>query len=218
MRMIFLPGDSSLQAIVETQSYKDIWRHCGLDLLKVFERVTGLTFQQRQITARIHPQKYGESGNGRRAMTLPGNCRTASAQRIVLTHELGHRLLSGNILHGVRFGFSRPRWGAPEDPEEELEHRLLNLFLGDVIHQAFGDAVYADFADLESCEPMSPHGKAYIWATQMSDFQRRAMVSHIMADAMPRDMWDGYDPAHVIYVGTDAYQDILNNLRDTIKK
>lgn len=215
MRMVFLPGDGSFQAIVETQSYKDIWKRYAPALMTAFADATGLTFQQKRITARVHPDKLGDSGNGRRAMILPGNCRTTSAQQIVLTHELGHRLLSGNVLQGVRFGFSRPRWGTPEDDEHELEHRLLYLFLGDVVRVTFGDEVYRDYVAHESSDPDSPHGRAYIWATQMSKAKQRAVIHRIAADAMTRDMWDSYDPAQVTFIGPDAYRKILDGMRDT---
>ncbi len=218
VKIIFLPGDSSLQSIVETQSYKDIWKQHKAKLLEEFMSSTSLSFQQKQITARVHPNKNGESGNSLRAMTLPGNCRTYSAKCIVLTHELGHRLLSGNVLHGVRFGFAKPRWGTPEESEDELEHRLLYLFLGDVLQSVFGDVVSQEYNQLESSDPDSPHGRAYVWAVGMNTLERRLVLESISSDAILRGAWDNYDPEKIKFIGADQYRRKLDGLRDNVVK
>lgn len=127
LRFVY-PSLDQLGIFLATKQYEDIWLHDEDKIVKAFHALTGLNFQQRQISVRVH---NGQSMSGSRywPMRLNVNKQTLDEKKAVLLHELGHRLLGGN-------GINSPIDDKDESTEDE--ERRLGLFIFDVYEAVYG--------------------------------------------------------------------------------
>lgn len=127
LRFVY-PDINQFEIFLATKQYEDIWKTDAPKIIQAFEKITNLTFQQQQITVKVH-NKNSVSGSSYRPMRLNVYNKTIDEKRAALLHELGHRLLGGNGINstlgrGVEF--------------IEDEERRLGLFILDVYKRVYG--------------------------------------------------------------------------------
>lgn len=192
MKLVIKPADDSFDMMLEAGQYQRIWQEHSDTILEAFKKVTGLTFQQRLITARVTKGTYGNAGLPGKAMILPGDYTTEDCKTCTLMHELGHRLLGGNALNPIALGL------VPDAEENHhdwqwYEHRHLYLFLQDAIREAFSSA-YADRCAKEEAAILPDYyHEAWNWAMSMTLTQRQQAVRILAAEALPRSRWHERD-------------------------
>ncbi|MBK6870822.1 MAG: hypothetical protein IPG94_05345 [Kineosporiaceae bacterium] len=187
-----IPDDDSLFLRLECEQYRKTWHAHQRKLLAGFESVTGLTFQQRFITARVTQSQVSTAGRPGVPMRLAGDYRSAEFKLMTLVHELSHRLLGGNTLGPVGLGLDTGE-GAQTDWGVEIEHRHIYLFEWDVVRHALGDEwaevcrVYETGGQQEP--KATPHGRAWHWAMTRSADERQKAVRRLVAQAVTRNDW-----------------------------
>ena len=90
LKLIFKP--ESLQFQKATEEYFDIWNKEGDKILKAFEAVTGLSFQQKEIEVIVY-EGVSFSGSLTESMKLRASLDIED-KKGTLIHELGHRLIA----------------------------------------------------------------------------------------------------------------------------
>ena len=124
MQLTFIYPDDpmKLEIILATKAYEAMWRQDSQRIQQVFEKYTGLQFQQDNIDVVVHEEQSWSGMDGK-----PMRLNVANQDRVkkqnALIHELAHRLLFGN-------GISTPI----DDETDEEEFRVY-LFQGDVLRE-----------------------------------------------------------------------------------
>ena len=152
MKITFVP-DSDLSNFIEgVNEYEEIWREHGLDIVKAWEKVTGLTFKETFINATVFNKPSFSH-------PLSLNCRPNKERKTsILVHELGHRLLYGRQV---------------EIPKDSLEnHKVLFLVLKDVFIELFGKKFADDAVQWDRELPRDLYRQAWDWALSHSHEER----------------------------------------------
>ena len=169
MKLTFLYPKDRLEfdLIMPTASYEKIWKEDSERIQRIFEKHTGLKFQQKEIKVKVH-HDTSWSGTLTKPMRLNTQNFTLITRRFALIHELGHRLLSGNQL------------GSQEEDEEkyiEEEHKRLYLFEGDVFKDLYGTEAFREWSTIRQ----ERDTKAFEWAYGFSKKERQQKLKHLIA-------------------------------------
>lgn len=119
MRMKFI---SDSKCLLSKMEYCGLWNQYGDVILAAFEKVTGLQFNEKVISAIVgeYPSNFAGS-----SLDEPMLFRNSVRHKIgTFFHELSHRLL-------LEYPFNY-------EGILENDHELIDLFLFDVIKEAFG--------------------------------------------------------------------------------
>ena len=193
MQFTIRPHQPTFDLILETGRYQRLWEQHGEAILQAFSNVTGLEFQQDVITAEVFPDQGNDSGGVGEAMHLSG--MHPSEHRILetLIHELAHRLLGGNALWAYELGLVAA--DAPEALHSEYNHRLIYLFLYDVMEQALGEPFATVFKEREDNDLLAPpdYRQAWQWAMSLNHDERQQAVQRLAAQKFTRDRWHERD-------------------------
>lgn len=197
MRFVIKADAVDLALLLETAEYRSVWRQYGRCLRQAFKTVTGLDFQQQQITARVSQVAVSSAGNFYEPMRLSADIRSRDNKLLTMVHELCHRLLSGNGLGEDKLH----RYSEADldgDIYSEAEHFNTYLFEYDVVRQALGDewgerCIAWEDRDDNDPDVADPHVKAWRRAMQLS-YQQRQQATHKLAErAIPRSEWHKLD-------------------------
>ena len=125
----FLPDsdreDLSVQINKGVEEYAKIWERDGGQIIKAFENISGLKFQEKEINAIV----YVSILNARSfPLSLKADLKT-DIKKGLLIHELCHRLLSGNHIRIKNINY--------RDFSLEV-HKLLDLILYDILAEVYG--------------------------------------------------------------------------------
>ena len=150
----FEPETQSSAFIQAAAAYAALWKAEGAKMLEVMERVTGVTFEEREIKAIVF-EGASSSGFGPTPMRLRASY-PPDVKKATLIHELLHRML-----------------GSVRVTPEIDEHRKLFLVLYDIWVALYGK----DFADrnvvVESARKgLYDYESAWKWALAMSAEER----------------------------------------------
>jgi hypothetical protein len=158
--MTFAAQDASFTEAAE--AYHRIWSDEGAAIVETWERVTGLTFFQSQITAIVY-EGISSSGSANTPMRLRASYN-ADTKRGALVHELGHRLIAQLTTR----------------PADLDEHRVLFLVLHDVRVSLWGNARAVGQVEFESnLRGVYDYESAWRWALSLTSEQRLARFSEI---------------------------------------
>jgi hypothetical protein len=158
--MTFAAQDASFTGAAE--AYHRLWSDEGAAIVDTWERVTGLTFIQSQITAIVY-EGISSSGSTNTPMRLRASYN-ADTKRSALVHELGHRLIGQLTTR----------------PADLDEHRVLNLVLYDVWVSLWGDAFAVRQVQVESnLRGVYDYESAWRWALSLTSEQRLARFAEI---------------------------------------
>ena len=154
--MRFEPQSPTKAFINAAAEYDALWKAEGERMLDAMERITGITFTERDIKAVIF-EGPSSSGYGDRPMQLRASY-PADVKKATLIHELLHRMLGGVKTTG-----------------EIDEHRKLFLVLYDIWVALYGK----EFADQNVVVESKRKGiydyeSAWNWALAMSSEERAA--------------------------------------------
>ena len=159
--MTFTP--QSQDFVSAAQTYRQLWADEGSKIVETMSRATGLTFQERNVKAVIF-EGVSRSGAGDQPMYLRASY-PADVKKGVLVHENGHRLIAQ-----LR---NRPR--------DLDEHRVLFLFLYDVLESLWGK----DFADRQvqfdnGLRGIYDYETAWRWALSLTKAERASRFADIV--------------------------------------
>jgi hypothetical protein len=159
--MTFTPQDLTFAEAAE--AYRRIWAAEGTTIVDAMERSTGLTFLETRVNAVIF-EGVSRSGVGDSPMYLRASY-SADVKKATLVHEHGHRLIAQ----------LRTR------PADLDEHRVLNLFLYDVLESLWG----RDFADQQvsfesGLRGLYDYETAWKWALSLSKGERASRFADIV--------------------------------------
>lgn len=158
--MTFTAQDDTFTAAAE--AYHRVWSDEGSAIVGAWQRVTGLTFVQREITAVVY-EGVSSSGSANTPMRLRAS-NPADTKRATLTHELGHRLL-GQLT-------SRPG--------DLDEHRVLFLVLYEVWVSLWGSEFADRSVQFESnLRGIYDYESAWRWALSLTSAQRAARFAEV---------------------------------------
>jgi hypothetical protein len=152
--ILFEPETETRAFIQAAADYAALWKAEGARMLEVMERVTGVTFEEREIKAVVF-EGASSSGFGPSPMRMRASY-PPDVKKATLIHELLHRMLS------------RVRVTSEID-----EHRKLFLVLYDIWVALYGK----EFADrnviVESARKgLYDYDSAWKWALAMSAEER----------------------------------------------
>ncbi|HTE57331.1 MAG TPA: hypothetical protein VK694_01190 [Verrucomicrobiae bacterium] len=171
LKLEFTPEDENVfELTLALYGYQKCWQAHGSHVQAKLEELTGLSFQQPEITAVVVAGSVNNSGMTGKPMRVGSDYRTDNEKLAVLSHELSHRLLGGN---GV---------GVDSDRKDAkyAEHCRIYLFLYDawcdLKDESFANsAMERELADAEYYE------KAWKWALGMDRQQRSQELKKIIA-------------------------------------
>ena len=160
LTMTFTAQDASFTGAAE--AYRRLWSDEGAAIVDAWERVTGLSFMQTQITAIVY-EGISSAGSATTPMRLRASYN-ADTKRSALAHELGHRLIAQ----------------LTQRPSDLDEHRVLFLVLYDVWANLWG----ADFADRQvqvesALRGVYDYESAWKWALSLTIGHRSARFAEI---------------------------------------
>lgn len=163
MKINFYPDHDNTELEEAAKEYGKIWEKEGDKIVHTIERVTGLKFKEKIINAVIY-QYVSYSHPLSLQADVPSKFKAST-----LTHELCHRILSGNRVE------STTQW---DHPDYRLDvHKLLNLVLYDILTEIFGKNLTSEEIDYEislwNGKGISPYKAAWDWALSMTKEQRQ---------------------------------------------
>jgi hypothetical protein len=152
----FEPESATKESIKATAEYDAIWKADGARAVDAMERLTGVAFDERRITAIVY-EGVSFSGGGDRPMRLRASY-PPDVKKATLLHELLHRMLS------------RVTTTAEID-----EHRKLFLVLYDIWVALYGKHFADRNVAVESRRKgLYDYESAWRWALAMSAEERAA--------------------------------------------
>ena len=158
--MTFAAQDASFTEAAET--YHRLWSDEGEAIVNTWQRVTGLTFPQSQITAIVF-EGVSTAGGPNTPMRLRASYN-ADTKRSALVHELGHRLIAQLTTR----------------PADLDEHRVLNLVLYDVWVGLWGNEFAVRQVQVESNQRgRYDYESAWRWVLSLTSEQRLARFAEI---------------------------------------
>lgn len=163
VNMTFTAQDETPAFATAAEAYRRIWADEGTKIVEAMERGTGLTFLETNIKAVIF-EGPSRSGVGDSPMYLRASYPEA-VKKATLVHENGHRLIAQ----------LRNR------PSDLDEHRVLFLFLYDVLESLWGK----DFADSQvrfesGLTGIYDYESAWRWALSISKGERASRFAAIV--------------------------------------
>ena len=160
LTMTFTAQDASFTGAAE--AYHRLWSDEGAAIVEAWERVSGLTFTQTQITAIVY-EGISSSGGPNTPMRLRASYN-ADTKRSALVHELGHRLIAQLTLR----------------PADLDEHRVLFLVLHEVWVNLWGHEFALRQVEVESgLRGVYDYESAWRWALSLTSDQRAARFAEI---------------------------------------
>jgi len=164
LKINFLPDSDRKDRLADIQKalkeYKAIWEKDGVRIVKTIEKVSNLNFAESEINAIV----YKSSLNARSVPLSLSTYYPKNRKLELLTHELCHRLLSGNPF----------RLDLKKGQSHNVElHKILFLILYDIWIELRGKE-YADKSVEANCK-YSKSGdskKAWEWALSFSKEER----------------------------------------------
>jgi hypothetical protein len=159
--MTFTPQDQTFTEAAE--AYRRIWATEGTTMVDALERGTGLTFLETHVNAVIF-EGVSRSGVGDSPMYLRASY-SPDVKKATLVHEHGHRLIAQ----------LRTR------PSDLDEHRVLNLFLYDVLESLWGRDLADRQVEFESgLRGLYDYETAWKWALSLSKAERASRFADIV--------------------------------------
>ena len=177
MKLVFdNPGKiESLEIMLATKAYEDIWRQDHKKILELFKKYTGLQFQQDEIHVIVHDGQ-SMSGMDGKPMRLNWHNRPLVEKRNALVHELAHRLLFGNGLY------------APESEGPDGDEIRVFLFQGDVLMDLYGEEVYSFWANSDPATQTEDHIRIINSVIHLSKKRRRGKIKQFVASGSNSDL------------------------------
>jgi hypothetical protein len=205
MKLTIKPNENSIKVLLETEQYRKIWKQYEDVILKSFVEITGLTFQQTRITARVIDGGRSHAGNLICSMKLAGDYRSIEFKLITIIHELSHRLLGGNALWVEDLGLvGKFKWDSDEG--QEMEHRHIYLFEYDVVKSALGKNWGKECRKFEERgDRDTPHDRAWRWAMGMSYGKRQTALKFLAKKAITRDKWEKFDWNNIKPINAESW-------------
>lgn len=158
--MTFAAENASFAGPAET--YHRLWSDEGTAIVDAWQRVSGLTFVQSQITAIVY-EGISSSGTDGTPMRLRASY-SADTKRSALAHELGHRLIAQ----------------LTRRPDDLDEHRVLFLVLYDMWVSLWGEAFAVRQVEFENgLRGVYDYESAWRWALSLTSEQRSARFAEI---------------------------------------
>ena len=160
--MTFTPQEHGFEEAAE--AYRRVWIDEGSQIIEAMERVSGLTFREKEVKAVIF-EGASFSGSGDQPMYLRASY-PADVKKGALVHELGHRMIAQ----------------LTDRPRDLDEHHVLFLFLYDVYETLWGK----DFADRQvtfdrGLRGIYDYDGAWTWALSLSKSERASRFAAIVA-------------------------------------
>ena len=169
MKLEFIYPDDRFDVhfTLPTAAYEKIWNEDSDRIKQAFKNYTGLTFQQKIIKVKVY-DGVSMSGTSRKPMRLNTQNRTLTTKRFALIHELGHRLLSENMLSALHQN---------DDERSDDEHRRLSLFESDVFLELYGKDAHKEWLSILE------HGdtKTFEYLSSLSFGERQEKLRHLIA-------------------------------------
>ena len=163
MQIIFKENDGYTLNRLE---YEALWEKYGNVIQKAFEKVTGLPFKEEKIIGIVGDYKSNYAGdNTEQPMLFRYSVRHKLG---TIMHELSHRLLLE-----YRFNYR----GTVDN-----DHELIDLFLHDVIKEAFGEAAADERMNYEMTFPETEIPCAWKKIMKYSVKDRYSLLEKIKAD------------------------------------
>lgn len=160
LHLIFKPESEVFNSA--SKEYEDIWTNENEKILKAFENITGITFEQKEIKVVVYE---GVSISG--SLVSPMKMRASYSideKKGTLIHELGHRLIAS--MH--------------QRIENIDEHQTLNLFLYDVWESLYGKDFADKMVEIESKRKgIYNYKNAWDWALNMNKEERNLLCRRL---------------------------------------
>lgn len=153
MKITFIADSDLADYSQAVDEYQQIWTESGKKIISVWEQITSLQFQEKQINAIIF---NGVSHS--HPLSLRYNI-DFERKKSVLVHELGHRLIYGRV--------KQPDYSSLEN------HKTLFLVLYEVFVELFGTDFAHNAVEWDKNLPRDEFKRAWEWALQFSAEERR---------------------------------------------
>ena len=164
VNMTFTAQDETPAFATAAEAYRRLWAGEGTKIVEAMERGTGLTFLETHVKAVIF-EGPSRSGIGDSPMYLRASYPEA-VKKATLVHENGHRLIAQLRIR----------------PSDLDEHRVLFLFLYDVLESLWGKAFADSQVRFESgLTGIYDYDSAWKWALSLSKEQRASRFAAIVA-------------------------------------
>lgn len=157
LKINFLP-ESNLRDYSEVVAeYEKLWIEEGEKIVKSIEKLSNLKFQETEINAIVY---YGSLPSRSRPLSLMvKDSRERSLS--ILIHELGHRVISGNI-----------RRKKIKSTISIDAHKLLDLILFDIWADLYGQNFANSAVQWEKKIPRKEYKEAWEWALSFGKEER----------------------------------------------
>ncbi len=161
--MTFTAQDETPAFATAAEAYRRLWADEGPRIVEAMERGTGLTFRETNVKAVIF-EGPSRSGVGDTPMYLRASY-TEDVKKATLVHEHGHRLIAQ----------------LRDRPADLDEHRVLFLFLYDVLESLWGKAFADTQVRFESgLTGLYDYDSAWKWALSISKDERASRFAAIV--------------------------------------
>lgn len=137
--------------------YEKLWKKEGEKVVKAIEKISSMKFQETEINAIVY---YGSLPSRSRPLCLMVD-NSKERRLSTLIHELGHRIISGNIRRKII------------KKKISLDaHKLLDLILYDVWTDLYGQKFANDAVEMEKKIPRREYREAWEWALSFTKEER----------------------------------------------
>jgi hypothetical protein len=161
IKVAFTPESENF--VDATRRYQDIWNAEGLKMIEAMQIVSGLRFQEKEISAIVF-EGASSSGFGDTPMKLRASYPD-EVKKATLIHELGHRLIIQ----------------LKDRPKDLDEHRVLFLYLYDVWTKLYGKSFADRMVEVEKKRKgIYDYETAWNWALSLSEKDRAARFREIV--------------------------------------
>jgi hypothetical protein len=156
LKINFLPDSDLADYSAAIDEYKKLWKKEGEKIVKAIEKISNLKFQETEINAIVY---FGILPSRSRPLCL--TVKDSKERRLsILIHELGHRIISGNIRR-------RKTKSIPMDA-----HKLLDLILYDIWVELYGRKFADNAVEWEKRIPRAEYKEAWEWALYFNKEER----------------------------------------------
>jgi hypothetical protein len=157
LKINFLPDSNLRDYSKAVAEYEKLWKKEGEKIVETIEKISNLKFQETEINAIVY---HGSLPSRSRPLSLM--FKGSRERRLsILIHELGHRVISGNIRRkNVKKKISLDA------------HKLLDLILYDIWIDLYGQKFANNAVEWEKKIPRKEYGEAWEWALSLTKEER----------------------------------------------
>lgn len=152
----FLPESNLQDYSKEIKEYEKLWDTDGEKIVKTIEKISNLKFQETEINAMVY---YGNLPPQSKPLCLIVR-ETQDKFLRTLVHELGHRIISGNV-----------RNNNIKQPKVDV-HKTLDLILYDIWIELYGKKFADNAVEREKKIPSPGYKEAWEWALSFTKEER----------------------------------------------